>query len=200
MALQSVGRKKYTRRKIGPTQGASVEIEQAALDTLIKAINSLPIKLGDKSIIQGMKRAMRPAKRMAKRLAPKDSGFLKRQITIEKGKYTRNKLAVSVNPYVVLGVKNKKIGKQNAKKYLHFVLLGTKAGVRKTYKKNYFVISGSNSKTVKKVLVKKIKHTGSKGVDFFSETWNRTKNTCHKRMLPEIVKRIQEVKSKAGIR
>ena len=199
MALQSVGRKKYTRRKIGPTQGANVEIEQAALDTLIKAINSLPIKLGDNATIQGMKRAMRPALRMAKQLAPKDSGFLKRQITIEKGKYTRNKAAVTINPYVVLGVKNKKVGKKNAKKYLHFVLLGTKAGVRKTYKKNYFVISGSNRKGYNKVLVQKIKHTGSKGVNFFTETWNRTKNTCHKRMLPEIVKRIQEVKTKAGI-
>ena len=199
MALQSVGRKKYTRRKIGPTQGANVEIEQAALDTLIKAINSLPIKLGDNATIQGMRRAMRPALRMAKQLAPKDSGFLKRQITIEKGKYTRNKAAVTINPYVVLGVKNKKVGKKNAKKYLHFVLLGTKAGVRKTYKKNYFVISGSNRKGYNKVLVQKIKHTGSKGVNFFTETWNRTKNTCHKRMLPEIVKRIQEVKTKAGI-
>tara|TARA_R110000796_G_scaffold132871_1_gene248312 strand:+ start:732 stop:1334 length:603 start_codon:yes stop_codon:yes gene_type:complete len=199
MALQSVGRKKYTKRKIGPTQGANVQVEQAALDTLIKAINSLPIKLGDKATIQGMKRAMRPAKRMAKQLAPKDSGFLKRQITIEKGKYTRNKAAVTINPYVVLGVKNKKVGKKNAKKYLHFVLLGTKAGVRKTYKKNYFVISGSNRKGYNKVLVQKIKHTGSKGVNFFTETWNRTKNTCHKRMLPEIVKRIQEVKTKAGI-
>ena len=199
MALQSVGRKKYTRRKIGPTQGANVEIEQAALDTLIKAINSLPIKLGDNATIQGMRRAMRPAMRMAKQLAPKDSGFLKRQITIEKGKYTRNKAAVTINPYVVLGVKNKKVGKKNAKKYLHFVLLGTKAGVRKTYKKNYFVISGSNRKGYNKVLVQKIKHTGSKGVNFFTETWNRTKNTCHKRMLPEIVKRIQEVKTKAGI-
>lgn len=199
MALQSVGRKKYTRRKIGPTQGANVEIEQAALDTLIKAINSLPIKLGDNATIQGMRRAMRPALRMAKQLAPKDSGFLKRQITIEKGKYTRNKAAVTINPYVVLGVKNKKVGKKNAKKYLHFVLLGTKAGVRKTYKKNYFVISGSNRKGYNKVLVQKIKHTGSKGVNFFTETWNRTKNTCHNRMLPEIVKRIQEVKTKAGI-
>jgi|TARA_R110000765_G_scaffold23624_2_gene59608 hypothetical protein len=199
MALQSVGRKKYTKRKIGPTQGANVQVEQAALDTLIKAINSLPIKLGDKATIQGMKRAMRPAKRMAKQLAPKDSGFLKRQITIEKGKYTRNKAAVTINPYVVLGVKNKKVGKKNAKKYLHFVLLGTKAGVRKTYKKNYFVISGSNRKGYNKVLVQKIKHTGSRGVNFFTETWNRTKNTCHKRMLPEIVKRIQEVKTKAGI-
>ena len=199
MALQSVGRKKYTRRKIGPTQGANVEIEQAALDTLIKAINSLPIKLGDNATIQGMRRAMRPAMRMAKQLAPKDSGFLKRQITIEKGKYTRNKAAVTINPYVALGVKNKKVGKKNAKKYLHFVLLGTKAGVRKTYKKNYFVISGSNRKGYNKVLVQKIKHTGSKGVNFFTETWNRTKNTCHKRMLPEIVKRIQEVKTKAGI-
>jgi len=200
MALQSVGRKKYTKRKIGPTQGANVQIDQAALDTLIKAINSLPIKLGDKATIQGMKRAMRPAKRMAKQLAPKDSGFLKRQITIEKGKYTRNKAAVTVNPYVVLGVKNKKVGKKNAKKYLHFVLLGTQAGVRKTYKKNYFMIKGSNNRGVEKILVQKIKHTGSKGVNFFTETWNRTKNTCHKRMLPEIVKRIEEVKTKAGIR
>ena len=123
MALQSVGRKKYTKRKIGPTQGANVQVEQAALDTLIKAINSLPIKLGDKATIQGMKRAMRPAKRMAKQLAPKDSGFLKRQITIEKGKYTRNKAAVTINPYVVLGVKNKKVGKKNAKK-----VVGAKVG------------------------------------------------------------------------
>ena len=200
MALQSVGRKKYTQRKIGPTQGANVEINQAALDTLIRAINSLPEKLGDKSIIQGMRRAMRPAKRMAKKLAPKDSGFLKRQITIEKGKYTRNKAAVTINPYVVLGVKNKKVGNKNAKKYLHFALLGTKAGVRKTYKKEYFVISGKSTSQFKKVLVQKIKHTGSKGVDFFNETWKRTKNTCHQRMLPEIVKRIEEVKLKAGIR
>ncbi len=173
-----------------------VSVDDAALKALSTAINSLPVKLGDKAIISGMRRAMRPALRAAKRTtAPSDTGYLRKNIHIAKGKYIKMRGGYTNNPYVVLRVRNRNSGGQDAGKYLHLVLLGTKAGIRKT-KKSYFVISNAGGTTA----VKEINHKGTKANDFFNKAWRQTKNTCYNNFLPEIVQRINEVKAKAGLR
>lgn len=192
----------------------TAQVDEAGVKRIFSALDDLPLRLGDRSIMTAMKRAMKPTVERAKRNAPRRSGSLARAVHVVKGRQ-----ATQGSPYVMVRVnpksqmiddKGKKVTKGRLKKskgslvtmvrtpgrYLHWTILGTRSGTRTT-KKTGFVVYNSQGRPMR---LKKISHPGFKGRDWLGDTWEATKQTAFNGFVPELQKRIAEVKREYGLR
>ena len=192
----------------------TAQVDKASLQRVFSALDDLELKLGDRALMTAMKRALKPTVMEARQNAPRRSGSLARAVHTVKGAY-----ATQGSPYVIVRVnpksqiiddKGKKVTKARLKKskgslqtsvrtpgrYLHWTLMGTKGGTRTTSKKG-FVVYNSQGRPMR---VKKINHPGFQGRDWLKQSWDRTKTTAVNGFLPELDKRIQEVKYEYGIK
>lgn len=189
-------------------------VDKEGVRRIFQALDDLEIRLGDRTIITAMKRAMQPTVREARQTAPQRTGSLARAVHVVKGK-----MAKQGSPYVIVRVnpksqliddKGKKVTKYRLKKskgsiqtqvrtpgrYLHWTLIGTGAGTRTTSKTG-FVVFNSQGRPMR---LKKINHPGTKGRNWLQESWDRSKNIAFNGFVPELKKRIEEVKYQYGIK
>ena len=191
----------------------TAKVEDGGVKALRSALDDLPIRLGDRAVLTGLKRAMRSTVKEGKRRAPRRTGSLARAVHVVKGK-----LARPGSPYVVLRI-NPKVqtldasGRRLTPKrfkagysgdtttvkpntYLHWTIIGTGGGTR-TAKRRGFVLYNDQGQPFR---IKKIQHPGARGRNWLRETWNTTQGEAVRNMIPQIRKRVDEVKSKHGIR
>jgi hypothetical protein len=184
-----------------------------SVKALRSALDDLPIRLGDRAILTGLKRAMGSTVKEARRIAPRRTGSLARAVHVVKGK-----LARPGSPYVVLRINPKsqtldasgrRITPKRFKEgysgdtqtvkpntYLHWTIIGTGGGTR-TSKRRGFVLYNDQGQPFR---IKKIQHPGTRGRNWLRDTWKNTQADAVRDMLPQIRKRVDEVKSKHGIR
>lgn len=189
-------------------------VDKAGVRKIFDALDDLELKLGDRTILTSMKRALKPTLTYARGHAPRRSGSLARALHVIKGREARQG-----SPYVILRVnpksqlidsKGKKVTKKRIieskgnlitsvktpGRYLHWTLLGTRSGTRTTKKKGFVVYNAQG----RPMRVKKITHPGFEGRDWIQESWDATKSISFNNFLPELKKRIDEVKYEYGLR
>jgi len=193
----------------------TAQVDKASLKRVFSALDDLELKLGDRALMTAMKRAMKPTVMAARQNAPRRSGSLARAVHTVKGAQAKQG-----SPYVIVRVNPKSqliesgTGKKVTKrkiiqskgylqtsvrtpgKYLHWTLLGTRRGTRTTQKKG-FVVYNSQGRPMR---LKKIVHPGFSGRDWLQESWDKTRQVAVNGFLPELEKRINEVKYEYGLR
>lgn len=189
-------------------------VDKEGVRKIFSALDDLELKLGDRALITAMKRAMKPSVAAAKSNAPRRSGSLARSLHVIKGKMSRQG-----SPYVIMRVnpksqlidsKGKKVTKKRIieskgylqtsvrtpGRYLHWTLIGTRSGTRTTQKKGFVVYNDQG----RPMRVKKIQHPGFTGRDWIQDSWNQTRTLAFNGFLPELQKRVNEVKYQYGIK
>jgi hypothetical protein len=193
----------------------TAQVDKASLKRVFSALDDLELKLGDRALMTAMKRAMKPTVMAARQNAPRRSGSLARAVHTVKGAQAKQG-----SPYVIVRVNPKSqliesgTGKKVTKRkiiqskgylqtsvrtpgrYLHWSLLGTRRGTRTTQKKG-FVVYNSQGRPMR---LKKIVHPGFSGRDWLQESWDKTRQVAVNGFLPELEKRINEVKYEYGLR
>ena len=193
----------------------TAQVDKASLKKVFSALDDLELKLGDRTLMTAMKRAVKPTVMAARKNAPRRSGSLARAVHTVKGAQAKQGspyVIVRVNPksQLIESGSGKKVTKRRLKeskgdlrtsvrtpgRYLHWTLLGTRSGTRTTQKKG-FVVFNSQGRPMR---LKKIVHPGFSGRDWLQESWDSTRQIAVNGFLPELKKRIAEVKHEYGIR
>jgi len=189
-------------------------VDKASVQRIFSALDDLELRMGDRALVTAMKRAMKPTVTAAKNNAPRRSGSLARSLHVIKGRESRQG-----SPYVIMRVNPKsqiiddrgrkvtkkmrieskgylKTSVRTPARYLHWTLLGTRPGTRTTQKTGFVVYNDQG----RPMRVKKIQHPGFRGQDWLQDSWDATKQIAFNGFLPELQKRVQEVKYQYGIR
>ena len=147
--------------------------------------------VAERRMIGAMKKTLSPTLKRAKQGAKRDnsSGATSQSIHLVKGRKSS-----LYSPYVVIRVKDKKIGNQSPRHYQHNMILGTRKGVRESIKG--FVVYGSGGRAMR---IHKIKHPGTKGIKYMDDAWNQTRSQVTNAFMSSLQRDIKNYKRRNNL-
>lgn len=171
----------------------TLNLDKVAMAQLTKAMSDFPDDvIAERRLIGAMKKTLRPTVKAAKAGATADgsTGATAQAIHLVKGR--RSSL---FSPYVVIRVKNKKIGTKSPRHYQHHMIHGTRPGIRESH--TGFVVHGSDGRPRR---IKKIDHPGSKGIEYMDAAWNQTRTQVQSAFMSSLHKDIKNYKRRNNLR
>lgn len=170
----------------------TLDLDKIALKQLRQAMAEFPQDvIAQRRIIGAMKKTLQPTLRKAKQISKRDnsSGATSQSIHMVKGRKSS-----LFSPYVVIRVKDKKIGNQSPRHYQHNMILGTRSGLRESTKG--FVVFNSAGRAMR---IKKIQHPGSKGIKYMDNAWIQTRSKVTNAFMSSLQRDIKNFKRRNNL-
>ena len=171
----------------------TLNLDKIAMKQLQSALSEFTTDvIAERRIIGAMKKTLRPTLRKAKEQSKRDnsSGATSQSIHLVKGRKSS-----LFSPYVVIRLKNKKIGNQSPRHYQHNMILGTRKGLRESIKG--FVVYGSGGRAMR---IHKIQHPGTKGIKYMDDAWKQTRSQVTNAFISSLHKDIKSYKRRNNLR